>query len=148
MTRRMITDVSDQTLIFTIDKPEIRNALDADAHGELAGVFDRFERDPALHVAIITGSGTQVFCAGSEIRDDLDLARTPLSRFAGLSRRLLLFKPVIAAVNEIAFGGSVEIQLARIGPGNWPCALHITDAARWACGYRRRHTATRAAHPL
>ncbi len=118
-------DVRDQVLVVTIDRPDFRNALNVDAHHELARIFDGFEADASLRVAIITGRGPHAFCAGSDIKDDLDPARKPLSGFAGLSRRFRRRKPVIAAVNGVALGGGVEILLA--------CDLAVAaDTARFA----------------
>ncbi|USX06754.1 enoyl-CoA hydratase-related protein [Paraburkholderia fungorum] len=99
-------------LVVTIDRPDARNALNVEAHHELGRIFDDFEDDPSLRVAIITGAGNKAFCAGSDIKDDVDPDRKPVSGFAGLSRRFDLRKPVIAAVNGFALGGGVEILLS------------------------------------
>ncbi|MFB9125797.1 enoyl-CoA hydratase [Paraburkholderia dipogonis] len=99
-------------LIVMIDRPDARNALNLEAHHELGRIFDDFDEDPSLRVAIITGRGSKAFCAGSDIKDDLDPDKKPASGFAGLSRRFDLRKPVIAAVNGSALGGGVEILLA------------------------------------
>lgn len=101
-----------QVLIITIDRPEARNALNLAAHYELGRIFDAYQSDPSLRVAIITGRGIEAFCAGSDIKDDLDPEKKPASGFAGLSRRFGLRKPLIAAVNGAALGGGVEILLA------------------------------------
>ncbi|MGU7776164.1 enoyl-CoA hydratase-related protein [Burkholderia sp. MR1-5-21] len=126
MTLRFVTrEARGQILIVTINRPECRNALNVGAHHELAELFDGFEADPSLRVAIITGSGPNAFCAGSDIKDDLDPAKKPPSGFAGLSRRFGRRKPVIAAVNGVALGGGVEILLA--------CDLAVAaDTARFA----------------
>ncbi|WP_321965030.1 enoyl-CoA hydratase-related protein [Paraburkholderia sp. J7] len=99
-------------LVVTIDRPDARNALNVEAHHELGRIFDDFEDDPSLRVAIITGRGNKAFCAGSDIKDDVNPDSKPVSGFAGLSRRFDLRKPVIAAVNGVALGGGVEILLA------------------------------------
>jgi enoyl-CoA hydratase/carnithine racemase len=118
-------EVGGQVLIVTIDRPGSRNALNVSAHHELALIFDEFEADTSLRVAIITGRGTRAFCAGSDIKDDLDPSSKPPSGFAGLSRRFGRRKPVIAAVNGDALGGGVEILLA--------CDIAVAvDTARFA----------------
>lgn len=105
-------EIQNQVLILTINRPEVRNALNPAAHNELARHFDAFEADPSLRVAIITGEGDRAFCAGSDIRESVDTALKPDSGFAGLSRRFERTKPVIAAVNGMALGGGLEIVLA------------------------------------
>ncbi len=55
-------------LIVTINRPERRNALHAPAHAELAAIFNGFEADEALRVAILTGEGDKAFCAGNDLK--------------------------------------------------------------------------------
>ena len=85
-------------------------------------VFEWFDREPTLRVAIITGAGPKAFCAGQDLielgkRDPKELEEKPYlalhppsSGFAGVSRRLGK-KPIIAAVNGFALGGGFEIVL-------------------------------------
>ena len=53
--------------IVTINRPEVRNAVDRATAGELAAAFRRFDADDDLAVAILTGSGG-FFCAGADLR--------------------------------------------------------------------------------
>jgi enoyl-CoA hydratase/carnithine racemase len=112
--------VDGPVLTVTIDRPEMRNALHGEANFELGAVFDRFEADPSLWVAILTGSGDRAFSAGADLRTPFDKADprafkgmpVPETGFAGLVWRFARRKPVIAAVNGFALGGGFEAALA------------------------------------
>ncbi|MDB5849174.1 MAG: hypothetical protein JWP29_2926 [Rhodoferax sp.] len=101
-------------LVITLQRPEVMNALHLPAHVELSRIFDDYAADPALRVAIVTGTGERAFCVGTDLKS---LARTgnydyPRGGFAGITKRFDLWKPVIAAVNGMCLGGGVEILAA------------------------------------
>ena len=110
----------------SIQRPEVLNALNIQAHAELADVFDKFANASALNIAVIRGSGERAFCVGSDLKERAEVGSDMMapSGFAGLTERFDLDKPVIALVNGDAIGGGLEIILA--------CDLAIAvDTARF-----------------
>jgi acetyl-CoA C-acetyltransferase len=98
-------------LEVTINREAARNSLPFPAHHEIASIFDAYEADPELWVAILTGAGEKAFCAGADLKSAGKGGVLPRSGFAGLTSRSKK-KPVIAAVNGAAFGGGFETALA------------------------------------
>ena len=99
--------------IVTIDRPEVRNAVDRETAAALARAFRTFEDDDALRVAILTGAnGT--FCAGADLKAVATGGgnRTATDGDGPMGpSRMRLSKPVIAAVEGFAVAGGLELSL-------------------------------------
>lgn len=134
--------VDERVLVVTIDRQDVRNALDPATSRRMAEIFDAFAADDDQWVAVLTGAGDKAFCAGMDLRvqasEGLDLGAFPPSGFGGLTHRTDLDKPMIAAVNGLALGGGFELVLA--------CDLVVADErARFGLPEARVGTAAAAA---
>jgi enoyl-CoA hydratase/carnithine racemase len=111
-------DVDDGIATITINRPERRNALDAEHYAALSQAWIRVRDDSDIRVAIVTGSGDKAFCAGADIksfvgRADQSLADVWLTQKDSLlNRGLEVWKPVIAAVNGACVGGGMTMLMA------------------------------------
>jgi enoyl-CoA hydratase len=104
---------AERIAIVTINRPALRNAIDAPTAAALAAAFRQFEDDDTLDIAILTGAGGH-FCAGADLKA---VAKGRGNRVAlegdgplGCTRTLL-GKPVIAAVEGHAVAGGLELAL-------------------------------------
>ncbi|MBB4858436.1 enoyl-CoA hydratase/carnithine racemase [Novosphingobium chloroacetimidivorans] len=104
----------DGIAVITIDRPETRNALGHDVREGLRAAWERFESDPALRIAILTGAGNQAFCAGGDLKEMVEtgMAVPPRDMFPVPYDTIELTKPTIAAVNGHAFAGGWMIAQA------------------------------------
>jgi enoyl-CoA hydratase/carnithine racemase len=114
MTDAVLFDAQDGIAVITLNRPETRNALSREIREGLFAAWDRFERDPALRVAILTGAGDKAFCAGGDLKEmvELKLAVPPRDMFPVPGNNIELTKPTIAAVNGVAFAGGWMIAQA------------------------------------
>ncbi len=107
---------------LTYDRPDQHNAVNRTMNRELHHAWQRFRDDDDAFVLVITGAGATTFCAGWDLGDAAELTAMPdFDRFrrelynspgdCGYTRRVDIFKPVIAAVNGYAFAAGLETAL-------------------------------------
>ena len=108
----VLAEIRGSVLILTLNRPEVRNAMDLAAARCLEAELDAFEANGELRVAILTG-GPSFFCAGTDLKAASDGSRpiTEKRGYFGIVRRPPM-KPLIAAVEGPAYGGGFEIALA------------------------------------
>lgn len=110
-------DVTDHVATVTIDRPEARNALNAQVREELKTVLDAVDADDDVRVVVLTGSDeAKAFVAGADVTELRDRS-TVEQRRVSTSRRVYetvddLRKPVVARINGHALGGGLELALA------------------------------------
>jgi len=98
--------------VVTIDRPAVRNCVDRETAEQLVEGFQRFEADDDLRVAVLTGAAG-CFCAGADLKAVAEGRAAPALRESGEGpmgpTRMLLEKPVIAAVEGFAVAGGLEL---------------------------------------
>src|ERR1035438_2983573 len=107
------TSRSDSILTVTINRPEARNAVDAATTAALADAFRSFDTDETLDVAVLTGAGG-TFSAGADLKAVAAGRPNALSEVGDGPMgptRMLLSKPVIAAIEGHAVAGGLELAL-------------------------------------
>ena len=109
------TETRGSTFVVTIDRPEVRNAVDGPTAAALVDAFRRFDADDDLSVAILTGAAGS-FCSGADLKamsSDPERANRVEADGDGPMgpTRLMLSKPVIAAIEGHAVAGGLELAL-------------------------------------
>lgn len=100
---------------FTLNRPEAHNAINLQMVQELREAMLDFRDDNESWVGIVIGAGSKAFCAGADIKEFLPFIEknrfTPWAVPDTPIRGFNLYKPLIAAINGIAFGGGLELAL-------------------------------------
>ena len=116
--------------IVTVNRPEVRNALDNATVEEIDAILGQLEADAAIRVVIFTGAGDKAFIAGADIREvarrDIRLGREETRRRQQVYDRIAAAPfASIAAVNGFCLGAGLELALG--------CTLRVAAAtARFA----------------
>ncbi len=127
--------------VIRFNRPEVMNCIGLTTHHELVHAWNAFRDDEQAKVAIITGSGDRAFCAGGDLTGNVNLGQQEggsLERPAdsvlashergeqpgvlGPSRWTDIYKPIIAAVNGVAYAGGLE----------WACFADVRIAEEHA----------------
>jgi enoyl-CoA hydratase len=138
---KIVTQVDDHVLVIRINRPHVGNCVDRETAQLLEQEWLRFRDDDDLHVAVLTGTGEKLFCAGADLKGMRqmipELSRHGWRRFVhdgpgymGYTRGTDIFKPIIAALNGSAYAGGLELA----------CLADIRVAgshARFGCLERR-----------
>ena len=111
---KVTVEVSESVWIVSINRPEVRNAVDNETSEALAAIFKEFDGDATARVGILTGAGGN-FCAGADLKEIASgnrRKRWETSEDGPMGpTRLLLSKPVIAAVEGYAVAGGLELAI-------------------------------------
>jgi enoyl-CoA hydratase/carnithine racemase len=114
-------DIQDEIALITLNRPHKLNALNYELIDCLMALLETIEVEPGVRAVILTGAGERAFSAGADIHEfstsvgrGTDVAlRDFVRRGQAMTARLEAFKkPVVAAVNGLAFGGGCEITEA------------------------------------
>jgi enoyl-CoA hydratase/carnithine racemase len=102
--------------VWTIDRPDRMNALSRDVLLAFGNLAREAITNPSIKAIVITGSGEKAFCAGADLKERQGMSENDVRVQVQLYRSELgpldrSPKPVIAAINGVAFGGGLELAL-------------------------------------
>jgi enoyl-CoA hydratase len=121
--------------VMTYNRPQAGNSLTKEMLIAQDAVFDDFNADPNLHVAILTGAGNKTFCTGMDLKSALPaIAAGDSMGYEDPMKRPFqyVFKPIIAAINGMCIAGGMEFMLGtdiRIAAENATFGL---SEVKWA----------------
>jgi enoyl-CoA hydratase/carnithine racemase len=102
-------------LLVTINRPEVRNAVDPKTSYDIDAILTAAEQDDGIGAMVVTGAGDKSFCSGMDLKDAAEhgpgRGLIEGRGFCGITERVFT-KPLLAAVNGAAVAGGLEISLA------------------------------------
>jgi enoyl-CoA hydratase len=113
MSEYILSRAEDHVGIATLNRPEVLNALSVELIERLIEVLEGFDRDPNIHVIVLTGS-ERAFAAGADIGEMAQASAVEMSERNHLARWLRIKAvrtPIIAAVSGFALGGGCELAM-------------------------------------
>ncbi len=114
--KTLLYEKKDGIAVVTLNRPDKLNALNSTVYKELYDVFDAAEKDDAVRVVILTGSGEKAFAAGSDVAEMQNMNTLDIQKFMATIRKASDFiynltKPTIAAIHGYALGGGCELTM-------------------------------------
>lgn len=132
--QEFILRVENEIAYFTINRPSVRNSLNEACFAEMIRFLDFIESSSDVKIAIITGTGDRAFIAGADIngvKNKRGITHLKTPTLEDIYRRIeCCTKPMIAAINGLAFGGGFELAMAcdiRIASENAKFGLPETN---------------------
>lgn len=123
----ILTEKHGRVTVFTLNRPDQRNALTRAMRTEIGELVRAFNADPEQYVAIFTGAGDKAFSAGADLKEmaaEVDGGdRLPVSAWPDIGGISDSEKPIIAAVNGLAVAGGCEIAIS--------CDIRIASTNAW-----------------
>lgn len=114
----LLLSIDEGVATLTLNRPEAMNAITQRMKDELGAALDAVTTDEDVRVLVVTGAGDKAFCAGADVKERAASEPAPAEFFFRQQATHRLFsrleqfpKPVIAALNGVAFGGGAEIAL-------------------------------------